>query len=552
MFTMSFLSKCFMKATTRTVHLSRGFCKTLKFHLYEGTIFSLSSGYGKCGVAVVRVSGPASVHVLRKIGRFKHLPTARQAVLRRLADPHSGEMIDRGMVLFFPKPASFTGEDSVEFHVHGGPAVVSALLAAICKVPGCRQAEPGEFTKRAFLNGKFDLTEVEGLGDLIHAETEAQRRQALRQLDGELGQLYRRWTELLTKCLADIEAFIDFSEDQDIEETVVNEVNDKVHKLIGEISAHLDDNRRGERLRQGVQVAIIGEPNVGKSSLLNSLCQRSAAIVTPVAGTTRDVIETVVNIGGFPVALSDTAGLRQSDDVVEIEGIRRALDRYLKADLKILMIDSLSFCDNLSTNKNVQSSVKSYIHLLTSLTQLEDVGENPYCDSDRKDNISGENSHSGHIVQKDTSSSKPIDRIEEISMENIIVVLNKTDKLSEKEFKALHDHVHGMNYEFHVCLLSCLTNYGFTEFLGDLKMRVKDLCGDPLVGHPSLTQERHRDLINRCLQNLHKYRDQIEGCDIVLAAQCLRKALRCMGSITGKVTSDDILDVIFRDFCIGK
>ncbi|XP_023932597.1 tRNA modification GTPase GTPBP3, mitochondrial-like [Lingula anatina] len=293
---------------------------------HHGTIYSLSSGFGKAGVALIRVSGPQTSTALKSLCK-SDIPKPRTAVLKKLFDPESSELIDRGLVLWFPGPHSFTGEDVCEFHVHGGSAVISAVLHALGNIEGLEPAAPGEFTKRSFHNGKLDLTEVEGLGSLIHAETEAQRRQAVRQMEGDLSRLYNDWRLRLLKCVANVEAYIDFSEDDNVEEGVLDEAQVNVQKLKKEIVNHLSDNRRGERLRTGAHVVIVGPPNVGKSSLLNHLCQRPAAIISPTAGTTRDVVETALNIGGFPVLLSDTAGLRETEDVVEREGILRALNR---------------------------------------------------------------------------------------------------------------------------------------------------------------------------------------------------------------------------------
>lgn len=235
------------------------------------TIFALSSGQGRCGIAVIRTSGPASSHALRSLTAPRDLPPARKASLRLLSDPRSREPLDRALVLWFPGPQSFTGEDCVEFHVHGGPAVVSGVLQALGSVPGLRPAEAGEFTRRAFAHGKLSLTEVEGLADLIHAETEAQRRQALRQLDGELGHLCRGWAETLTKALAHVEAYIDFGEDDNLEEGVLEQADSEVRALEVALGAHLRDARRGQRLRSGAHVVVTGPPNAGKSSLVNLL-----------------------------------------------------------------------------------------------------------------------------------------------------------------------------------------------------------------------------------------------------------------------------------------
>ncbi|XP_066460606.1 tRNA modification GTPase GTPBP3, mitochondrial isoform X3 [Eleutherodactylus coqui] len=293
-------------------------------HHVRDTIFALSSGHGKCGVAVIRTSGPSSQEALHLLTKWQALPPPRQVKLASILCPKSGELLDRGLVIWFSGPHSFTGEDCCEYHVHGGPAVVSGVLQALGSLEMLRPAEPGEFTKRAFQNGKLDLTEVEGLGDLIHAETEAQRRQALRQMSGELGQVYQRWSRQLMRALAHIEAFIDFSEDDNVEEGVLLAVDEVVEKLQKELEEHLGDNRRGERLRDGVQVVLTGATNAGKSSLLNVISQKPTAIVSAIPGTTRDVVEAALNIGGYPVILSDTAGLRDSEDPIEKEGVRRA------------------------------------------------------------------------------------------------------------------------------------------------------------------------------------------------------------------------------------
>ncbi|XP_074384956.1 5-taurinomethyluridine-[tRNA] synthase subunit GTPB3, mitochondrial isoform X2 [Zonotrichia albicollis] len=305
------------------------------------TIFALSSAPGRCGVAVIRASGPGSGAALRSLTGTPE-PPPRVMALRRIRDPQTAESLDRGLVVWFPGPHSFTGEDCAELHVHGGPAVVSGVLRALGRLPGLRPAEPGEFTRRAFAHGKLDLTAAEGLRDLIGAETEAQRRQALRQMEGDLGRLYQRWSHALTQALAHLEAYIDFSEDDNVEEEVLTQVRDTVRALLQELRGHLRDGRRGELLREGVRAVIAGPPNVGKSSLLNLLCRRPAAIVSPTAGTTRDVLEVALDIGGYPLVLSDTAGLRQATDPVEREGVTRARDRLCQADLVLAVLDATS------------------------------------------------------------------------------------------------------------------------------------------------------------------------------------------------------------------
>ncbi|MGH6933594.1 MAG: tRNA uridine-5-carboxymethylaminomethyl(34) synthesis GTPase MnmE, partial [Dongiaceae bacterium] len=272
------------------------------------TIFALASGGGRAGIAVFRISGPATLPALLRMAG-EPLPMPRRASLRKLREPKGGAVIDEGLVLWFPGPASFTGEDMAELHVHGGRAVLIAMIGGLASCPGLRLAEPGEFTRRAFEHGRLDLTSAEGLADLVNAETEAQRQQALRQMQGALGRLYENWREGLVAMLARIEAYIDFPE-EDLPLHLVGELRRNLLEINSEISDHLNDQRRGERLRDGVLVALLGPPNVGKSSLLNKLAGRDVAIVSARAGTTRDVIEVHLDLGGYPVTIADTAGLR--------------------------------------------------------------------------------------------------------------------------------------------------------------------------------------------------------------------------------------------------
>jgi tRNA modification GTPase len=308
------------------------------------TIFAPSTAPGRAALAVIRISGPAAGDVCRRLtGGAPPLP--RRATLARLCDPRTAEVLDRGIVFWFPAPASFTGEDVLELQVHGGPAVIAGLLEALSDQPGLRPAEPGEFSRRAFLNGRLDLTAVEGLGDLIHAETRAQARQALHQLDGALGRVYRRWREVLLGALARLEAEIDFAPEEEVPEDLLSSVRPEVQRMSAEMSAHLADGHRGERLRAGLTVAVVGPPNAGKSSLVNQLARRDVAIVTPLPGTTRDVLEVHLDLAGYPVTLLDTAGLREAADVIEAEGVRRALERAGRADLRLVMFDGAIWPD---------------------------------------------------------------------------------------------------------------------------------------------------------------------------------------------------------------
>lgn len=302
------------------------------------TIFALSSAPGRAGVAVFRLSGPDAGQAVEALAGG--LPPPRRASLRTVRDPATGEAIDTGLVLWFPAPASFTGEDMAEFHVHGGRAVVQALAETLGRLPGLRPAQPGEFTRRAFDRGRLDLTQVEGLADLIHAETEAQRRQALRESSGVTRQRYEGWRGRLIEALALVEAGLDFADEGDVSQTTLAEARHLAAALLADIAAHLDDGHRGERLREGLRVVLAGAPNAGKSSLLNALARREAAIVSEEAGTTRDVIEVHLDLGGYPVLVMDTAGIRDRARGVEAEGIRRTLARAERADLVLWLVDA--------------------------------------------------------------------------------------------------------------------------------------------------------------------------------------------------------------------
>lgn len=439
------------------------------------TIYALATAPGRAGVAVVRVSGPAAQAGLRAL-TGKAPPPSRQAALCTLTDPQGGRPIDHALVLFFAAPASFTGEDVVEYHLHGSPAVVRMLLAALAAQPGHRMAQPGEFTRRGFENGKMDLTAAEAIADLINAETEAQQMQALAQLEGSLATLYEGWGRDLARALAHLEADIDFP-DEDLPEGVGAAVMPVLKDLSAAIAAHLDDNRRGEILRDGVQVAVIGAPNAGKSSLVNALAQRDVAIVSEHAGTTRDVIEVHLNLGGYPVVLADTAGLRpdqlsaDAHGAIEGEGIRRALDRARRADIKILLFDA-------------------------TLPQMD----------------------AATLALKDEKS---------------LIVLNKADRLKT----APPDYI----------AISAQGGTGLATLTGALLQKIAAMIGTRDA--PSLTRQRHRDALGECLQSLER---AMTAPAPELMAEDVRLALRALGRITGRVDVEDLLDIIFRDFCIGK
>ena len=304
------------------------------------TIFALSTGPGISGIAIVRISGEDTIKVIKLLTNAS-IPEPRVATLRKINKINTSELIDEGIILWFPAPDSYTGEDMAEFHIHGSKAVIDALHSSISQIENCRLAEPGEFTKLAFQNGKINLLKAESIADLISAETEIQRQQAVKIMDGQSSETFINLREKLLKILSNIEAKIDFP-DEDLPQDILNNTKKISSEVILSIKKILNDQRVGERIREGFKIAIIGPTNAGKSSLLNLLSNRDVAIVSEVAGTTRDVIETHLNIEGYPVVVSDTAGIRDSKNEIEKKGIKLALDNAENADLKLIIIDAKS------------------------------------------------------------------------------------------------------------------------------------------------------------------------------------------------------------------
>jgi tRNA modification GTPase len=438
-------------------------------HPRDQTIFALSSGRPPSAIAVVRVSGPRAGAALTLLAG--KIPTSRVATRALLRDADR-QPIDDAVVLFFPAPKSATGEDVAELHVHGSRAVLTALFAALSSIENVRPAEPGEFTRRAFENGKLDLTEAEGLDDLIRADTDRQRRQALRQLKGLLGDRVRDWRARIIEASALVEAGIDFSDEGDVPSELMAPALGKIKTLLAEISEVLAAQGRSERLRDGLVVAIAGPPNVGKSTLMNQLARREVAIVSPHAGTTRDVIEVQLDLDGFPVTVIDTAGIRETDDPVEQEGVRRARARAAEADLVLWLSDEDA--------KEVPSDESAPVWLVRNK------------------------------IDRGTPSAA------ERGAEKLRISATRGDGIAE--------------------LVSAMVGFARDYFGAD---------ESGLIG-----RERQRKLLEETAGSLRRSLEVTGGEELV--AEELRRAALSLGRLLGRVDVEDILDVIFREFCIGK
>ena len=478
------------------------------------TIFALSSGRPPAAIAVVRISGPRAGEALKRLSG--KLPEPRKAALARIRGADN-EIIDEALALWFPAPHSETGEDTAELQLHGGRAVIAATLAALGNIEGLRPAEAGEFTRRAFENGKLDLTAVEGLADLVMAETEGQRRQALRQMQGLLGNRAETWRDRLIRALALIEARIDFSDEADVAADLVTPALEATRALAGEIEAALADGHRGERLREGLVVAIAGPPNAGKSTLLNRIARREAAIVSPYAGTTRDVIEVHLDLGGLPVTLLDTAGIRETDDPVEMEGVRRACERAEAADLVLWVVDAGAP----ATTQPAASGrpvwvIRNKIDLVRQPNQRNELKIQP-----------GHKSEATFMVKEQLTG---------------MVNQGLTGTLRRNESESYNNE--------QIFSLSAVTGEGFDALLAQLTRHADSFLAG---AEPALvTRARHRRALEDALAALRRaLKPELAGREDLLAEE-LRLAARALGRLTGRVDVEDILDVIFRDFCIGK
>ncbi len=439
------------------------------------TIYALSSAAGRAGVSVIRISGPKTKHCVQAL--CQKLPKPRYASLQKIIDPSDHALIDQGLILWFPAPHSFTGEDCAEFQIHGGKAVIAKMLSCLSGFTNCRMAEAGEFARRAFDNGKLDLTQVEGLADLINADTEAQRKQAVKQSAGHLSFVYEAWRKKLIETMTLLTAAIDFSDEEDIASDILKTVKPNIVTLRSELKEHLDDGHRGEIIRDGYQVVLAGVPNVGKSSLLNALARRDAAIVSDEAGTTRDVIGVSLDLEGFPIIIMDTAGLRETESAVEKEGIRRTILQASDANMVIWLMDA----------KN-------------PILQMPEPLENH---------------------------------------DNVLRLYNKVDLLSDKERENSKGQLG----------ISIKQNLGLSEVIKNIAQKAKSHLG---TGDDSfISRHRYRQDLEQSLSHLDYFLEH-ELDDVELRAEDLRLAANAIGRITGHIDVEDLLDLLFSEFCIGK
>ncbi|MDA9721222.1 tRNA uridine-5-carboxymethylaminomethyl(34) synthesis GTPase MnmE [Candidatus Pelagibacter sp.] len=454
------------------------------------TIYALSSGPGISGVAVIRLSGPETSKVI-KLLTGKELPKPRVATLRKINKINTSELIDEGLILWFPGPESYTGEDMAEIQVHGSKAVVDTLNSSLSDIDNCRLAEPGEFTKLAFQNGKINLLQAESIADLISSETEIQRQQAIKIMNGKSSDQFNLLREKLLKILSHVEAKIDFPE-EDLPNNILDEIKKSSDEVTNKIEKILNDQKVGERIREGFKIAIVGPTNAGKSSLMNYLSNRDVAIVSEIAGTTRDVIETHLNINGYPVIISDTAGIRNSKDEIEKKGIKLALKKAEESDLKIVVLHP------------------------------ENLDFKPF--------LVGSNS------------------------ENTIVVLNKSDiKLGKPQGIGNYlrfDHLGKNLNDIIIIHTSIKEEKNLVDLINAIKEKLKNkfISSDDIL----ITRERHRQHLQQCMDHLNNFNKKKEIEDFDKAAEDLRLATRHLGMIVGKVDVEEILGSIFNDFCIGK
>eukprot|EP00007_Cunea_sp_BSH-02190019_P000388 CAMPEP_0174234732 /NCGR_PEP_ID=MMETSP0417-20130205/4408_1 /TAXON_ID=242541 /ORGANISM="Mayorella sp, Strain BSH-02190019" /LENGTH=540 /DNA_ID=CAMNT_0015313139 /DNA_START=66 /DNA_END=1688 /DNA_ORIENTATION=- len=503
------------------------------------TIFSLSSAPGRAGVSVIRVSGPRARTALEDL-TARPPPPPRELRLRTLLDPHDGEPLDQALVVWLPAPHSFTGEDTVELFVHGGVAVVRDTLTALSRLPTLRSAEPGEFTRRAFENDRLDLTAIEGLSDLIRAETTHQRQHALRHANGDLERLLSEWRQLIVDSMARMEACIDFAEEVEasasssvageeageVSHWLVDSVRRDLSTLAGSIQRVIRDSRNcGERIRDGVRIVLTGPPNAGKSSLLNRISKRKAALVSVHPGTTRDALEVHLDLAGYPAVLCDTAGIRDTDDEIESAGVALAIEQVVNADVQLFLFDLATRLDS--------SENRVALDLLLAQLTAKSMVSAPLVDS---------------LAQASGLTDTPEHHPRQL------VLLNKSDKFADacganEALSHFESRLLGLGTP--PLLISCENGDGLEDLSERLTEQVREFFARGVSrGHGlQVTRVRHRQLLELCVEHLLSV---LETDDLILATEELRRASHAIGQLTGRVDVEEVLDVVFQEFCIGK
>ncbi|MDR2008015.1 MAG: tRNA uridine-5-carboxymethylaminomethyl(34) synthesis GTPase MnmE [Alphaproteobacteria bacterium] len=452
----------------------------------QNTIYALSTPFISSAIAIIRVSGRQAFNSLKIISKKENF-TSHKATHCNIYDIN-GELLDNALVLYFAEGHSYTGEILVEYHVHGSLSVIKDLLHTLSQMDGHRMAERGEFTRRALENGRLDLIQAEGIADLIAAETSQQRKQSLRELQGEVGSKYLAYGETLKETLALVESTIDFS-DEDIPAETFSIANNNMLELISSMEKEIINGKKAKKLRDGISIAILGSPNVGKSSLINYLSNRDVAIVSNIAGTTRDIVEVFLDIGGFPVVLADTAGIRDTSDIIEKEGVRRAIAKASEADIKIVMLDA------------IDPTIPTDIH-----------------------------------IDEDT-----------------FLLINKIDANPSPKFPFAGEGVdtvggRGSGINLNPYLVSVSTGTGLADFETAIVEKLSKITA--MQENPIVLQERHNEILQSCLEDIKLA--LANNHDIIICAFHLRAALNNIGKILGKTDIEEILDIIFGRFCIGK
>ena len=458
--------------------------KRINYKLNLDTIFASASSMGLSAIKTVRISGNEAKKIF-KILTKKKLSKARYSNLINLYDIKNSSLIDKAIVVWFPSPKTYTGEDMLEINIHGGSSVLEHLIENLLLIKNVREANPGEFTKRAFRNNKIDFLEAEGIMDLINAETKYQKSLAMHQVSGELSTIFKKWNKKLLKLLAHFEGQIDFPEDE-VPKNTHEKVILQVSNLIKEIEFFLSENKRGDVIRHGIEIAIIGKPNVGKSSLINQIAKKDISIVSKTSGTTRDIIETKINLSNIPIIISDTAGLKKRPkNNVEKEGVVRSKRKIKNCNLKLLVMDG---------TKNFE---KDILKLVCNKT---------------------------------------------------IIVLNKKDLLSDKNIVNKIKYLNENNLN-QISVISAKNGSGINTLLNEIEKYIKYKYKNVFFGEPSLTRTRHRAYLRKCFINLKKINNNKNP---ELNAEDLRLSLNALGNVTGEYEVEKMLDIVFKDFCIGK